>query len=189
MNYGRINENGQVEYYKSYHGLLNVGDRLVFNPTEEEYNQMGWYPIEYIDAIGTPEIKDGKLCVYTKTPITLEKAIARKVVELNRYDNSNAINEFFLSDTSMWVTLNERINMKQSLDVLEDDEQWTYWYNLVPFTFPVYVFKNMLKAVERYAIMCKNRTFEHERNIRALESVEDVENYDFTTGYPEKVRL
>ena len=44
----------------------------------------------------------------------------------------------------------------------------------------------ILKDVEVYAIKCMQRTFEHSMAIKALNTIEEIQNYDFTTGYPEK---
>ena len=121
--------------------------------------------------------------------LTLDDAIADKVAKLMAYDDSDAVNEFTLGGVPMWVKLDERQKMKQSLDVLDDDEIWTYWYNLIPITYPVSVFRDMLRKVERYAILCKNNTFLHEKNIRELTTIAEVDAYDFTTGYPDKLEF
>lgn len=188
MNYGRLN-NGVVEYYKSKNGCLYTGDYYIYNPSEEQYIQAGWYPIQIVDEEGIDEIKDNVLYVHTSTEKKLRKAIDDKMSELYEYDESQNVNEFFLNGNSMWISLNERKNIRQSLDVLEDDEEWTYWYDGTPITMSVPKFKELLKAIERYAILCKNNTFKHEFIISNLNNLEDIYNYDITTGYPEKVEL
>ena len=45
----------------------------------------------------------------------------------------------------------------------------------------------MLVAVEVYAGDALNVTESHKAAVEALESVEDVEAYDYTVGYPTKL--
>ena len=43
----------------------------------------------------------------------------------------------------------------------------------------------MLYSIELYASACYDNTQKHKANIDKLETIEDVEAYDFTTDYPE----
>lgn len=45
----------------------------------------------------------------------------------------------------------------------------------------------MLYTIELYASECYDNTQRHIANIEALEKIEDVEKYDYTTGYPDKL--
>ena len=45
----------------------------------------------------------------------------------------------------------------------------------------------MLSALEVYAIDCYNTTTDHMFAIKQLNSIEDIESYDYTTGYPDKL--
>lgn len=186
--YGRLIE-GKIEYFKPYKGGLLLDGKIIVNPTEAQYNVAGWYTIENVNEAGTDHVDGNVLKHYIGVERTLEMAKQEKIAELYAYDDSNAVNEFTLNGNVMWVKLAERQNMKQSLDVLNDEEMWTYWYQLTPITYPVSVFREMLRKVERYAILCKNNTFLHEKNIRELTSIADVDTYDFTTGYPSKLEL
>ena len=47
----------------------------------------------------------------------------------------------------------------------------------------------LLSALELYALECYNKTAEHKANVGKLMSIEDVEAYDYTTGYPDKLNL
>jgi hypothetical protein len=47
----------------------------------------------------------------------------------------------------------------------------------------------MLSQLELYALSCFNKTAEHKAMVQSLESVEEVESYDYKTGYPEKLNL
>jgi hypothetical protein len=45
----------------------------------------------------------------------------------------------------------------------------------------------MLSALEVYAVDCYNKTTDHQYAINALGTIEEIEAYDFTIGYPEKL--
>lgn len=46
---------------------------------------------------------------------------------------------------------------------------------------------HMLKKLEVYAKQTNNVTHQHKAEVMALTSIEDVEAYDVTKGYPEKL--
>ena len=47
----------------------------------------------------------------------------------------------------------------------------------------------MLNALEVYASEALNVTEAHRAAINALTSIEEIDEYDFTTGYPKKIEL
>jgi hypothetical protein len=47
----------------------------------------------------------------------------------------------------------------------------------------------MLNAIELYASACYDNTQAHIANVKALENIESLKNYDYRTGYPEKLRF
>ena len=54
---------------------------------------------------------------------------------------------------------------------------------------PVEQARRVLAMVQRYADACYLVTERHKKAVRALQSIEEVEAYDYTTGYPEKLVL
>lgn len=47
----------------------------------------------------------------------------------------------------------------------------------------------MLYALEIYASQCYDNTQWHLANINTLTTIEELEAYDYTSGYPEKLRF
>ena len=45
----------------------------------------------------------------------------------------------------------------------------------------------MLDKIEVYALNCFDTTSKHKRNVYQLSTIEEIENYDYTSGYPEKL--
>lgn len=47
----------------------------------------------------------------------------------------------------------------------------------------------MLHAIEKYACKCYDNTQMHIGVVNNLTTIEDIKNYDYRTGYPEKLRF
>ena len=47
----------------------------------------------------------------------------------------------------------------------------------------------LLSALELYALECYNVTASHKAAVMSLTDMEEVERYDYTTGYPEKLNI
>lgn len=47
----------------------------------------------------------------------------------------------------------------------------------------------MLYALELYAMECYNKTAEHIMNVRALEDLNRIYNYNYTKGYPKRLNF
>ena len=47
----------------------------------------------------------------------------------------------------------------------------------------------MLNTIELYASACYDNTQSHIASINAIKDVETLKNYDYRTGYPEKLRF
>lgn len=67
----------------------------------------------------------------------------------------------------------------------------TLWFAIggveTEITLPCDTAIQMLSALEMYALACYNRTAQHKAAVAKLTTVGEVEAYDFTTGYPEKL--
>ena len=116
---------------------------------------------------------------------TIETAKAMKIADLGIYDASEAVNAFYIGNQAMWIGPARRVELKNKLLSLKEHGQST-----VPFagqTLPVDDALSMLSAIEAYATMTSFVTDSHKVAINALETIEAVEAYDFTTGYPEKL--
>ena len=59
--------------------------------------------------------------------------------------------------------------------------------NGVAITLDIQTAKIALAKIQIYANQCYNTTEQHKANINALETIESVEQYDFTVNYPNKL--
>ena len=116
-----------------------------------------------------------------------------KVAELEAYDSSDAVNSFRVNvgneaiDT--WITPEQRSDYKNSIDAAEllGMTEVHPVLNGVPIVLDIRTAKTALARIQIYANQCYGVTEQHKAAINALKSVEAVEQYDFTTGYPTKL--
>ena len=143
-------------------------------PTIEQLTEWGFE--EWIEPAPTPEQ-------------LLEMAKANKIAELEAYDQSDAVNSFTIGGQSMWLTVDERQQIATQISANEavGRTSMTRWFGGTSYTFPLSTWKQMLVALEVYAGDAINVTESHKAAINALDDIEDVEAYDFTIGYPEKL--
>jgi len=170
------------KYYKVVDGQvifarknIVVGDMRIFNPTEEQLIEAGYQ--EWVE----PEIEP-----YVPS---LKDVISNKISDINEYDTSDQVNSFTINGISGWIDRNTRVALLHAIDVVEQNggTEYTVWFEGIPMTLPIQTIKEFLNALELYAIGAFNVTNRHIMNVRQLQTIEEVENYDFTIGYPEKV--
>lgn len=116
---------------------------------------------------------------------TLETAKAMKIADLGIYDASEAVNAFYIGNQAMWIGPDRRSNLKNAVEALKSQGATTV--NFAGQTLPVDDALAMLSAIESYAAMTSFVTDSHRAAIEAKRSINTVKNYDFTTGYPEKL--
>ena len=144
------------------------------NPTEEIILADGWE--EYTTPIYEPTIDD-----YRK----------RKKDEILRYDSSDEVNQFCFQEHGVWLDKATRVGLKLRFDaeIASGQTNTTLWYEGIPFNLELANAVQMLNAIELYASACYDNTQAHIANVKALEDVEAIKNYDYRTGYPEKLRF
>ena len=65
----------------------------------------------------------------------------------------------------------------------------TLWLNNMCFTLSVDDIIDKLSALEQYALNCYNVTASHKNAVQSLTTIEAVNEYDITQGYPTKLDL
>lgn len=119
----------------------------------------------------------------------LERAKAVKLGEIAEYDVSANVNAFTVNGQPMWLSFEQRSRLKASVEAAAAAGQQTMekWFGGVKFEYPIEVWQQMITAVENYAGQCLNVTDAHKSAVEALTTVADVETFDITLGYPEKL--
>lgn len=121
--------------------------------------------------------------------LKLEQAKADKIAEITAYDKSSAVNSFLLNDKKRWLDIDLRRSLSYSTNILKEDGEKTVdiWFDTECETMDIDNALYMLKELEVYAKQTNNVTHQHKAEVMALTSIEDVEAYDVTKGYPEKL--
>lgn len=118
-------------------------------------------------------------------------AKAKKQAAITDHDNSANVNSFIIGGLPMWLGFELRSRLKASLDAIEaaGQESMTKSFGGIDYTFSTAQWRAMVNAVENYAGQCQTVTEGHRMAVEALTTVKKVENYDYTTGYPEKINF
>ena len=124
-------------------------------------------------------------------PTELEVAKRKVIKAIDEYDVSMEVNSFFLNGLQVWLDKSTRVGLMNSLNIekLAGKETSTLWFGNIKLDINTEAAIQMLSSLELYALECYNKTAEHKVNVENLTSVEDIINYDFTEGYPDKLNL
>lgn len=156
-------------------GISIVLDGMrVFNPSEQQLQEAGYE--EYVETEPTPEE-------------LLKRAKNEKILAIRDYDNSAEVNSFTIGDKQMWLDFDQRSRIRTSLDAYKATgaSSMTKWFDGVEYAFTIQQWESMLNMLEIYADEALNVTETHIAAVNALDTVEAIEVYDITTGYPTKL--
>lgn len=119
-------------------------------------------------------------------PIILSKQ--NKTRQIANYDSSEAVNSFFVNGMLAWLTPEVRANYKNSIESAEllGETEITFIIANIPATSTLTDARLMLAKIQRYADKCTIVTGIHNAKVPALTTVEAVDAYDYTIGYPVK---
>lgn len=176
-----------------------MSKKRYYNPTTHEWYTEGQLVTKYIDGSLFSGIPSEELLTewgfeeYIEPEPTPEQLLQRakdaKIAELEAYDSSDAVNSFTIDGNPMWLTVDERQQIATQISANEavGRTEMTRWFGGQSFTFPLTAWKQMLVALEVYAGDALNVTEGHRAAILALDSIQNVEDYDYTTNYPSKL--
>lgn len=127
------------------------------------------------------------------TPRTLEQAKAEKIEQIDGYNNSDAVNSFNVVKDGVtvtdWLTPDKRSNYRNSIDAakLVGLQNLSLYVGGMAVTLPTQTAELMLAQVQLYADQCFMVTETHKAAVNALDTIEAVDAYDNTAGYPERL--
>lgn len=168
------------EWYNEGQSLTRRVKNGIFSgiPSEEKLRQWGF--VEHEDPEPTPEER-------------LAQAKRQKVAELEVYDSSEEVNSFLVNlgneAVMAWFSPEQRADYKNSIDAAEllGRDVVRPVINGREIELPVSVAKTALAKIQLYANKCYGVTEQHKAAIGALQTVGEVEAYDFERFYPEKL--
>lgn len=170
--------NGNKTYKKQNEIIIINGEFQIINPTESQILEDGW--VEYVPNNSNPTEEE-----------LLSKEKKYKKINIEHYDTSNSINQFYVQDIPVWIDKADRAGLllRFQAEHAVGVEDTTLWYNGMQFPLKVTQAIQMLYAIEIYASACYDNTQKHLSEIDKLTTIEDVRNYNYKTGYPEKLRF
>lgn len=144
-------------------------------------------PFASIDEVFNMKM-EGTTVFYERT---VDNAKLEMKANIEYYDNSNYVNVFYIHDIEIWLDKSTRAGLKLRFDAENamGQENTILWYKDMQFQLPVKDAIQMLYAVEIYASQCYDNTQRHYAEVDKLETVEEVDNYDYKSGYPEKLNF
>ena len=174
--------NGQ-QHCKPASKIIIIKDGMqTFNPTEEMLLADGWkvhVPVMYEPT--EEEINQNLL-------IDEKEHLKNDII---RYDSSEDVNIFYVQDQPIWIdkTTRQTLLFRFQVEQKQGLSETKLWYNNKQYIFNIDAAFNMLYAIEAYAIQCYDNTQRHLAAIEELTTLDELKNYDYRTGYPEKLRF
>jgi len=123
---------------------------------------------------------------------TLADAKKEKTDAISIYDSSDAVNGFTVNgEIGGWLTPSERSNYRSSIEAAKkfSIQELSFYVGDFLMTVTPEQGEYMLDQVQLYADQCAIVTKQHQLAVNALDSIEAVDNYDYTQGYPAKLNF
>lgn len=158
------------EYNKGYYILLN-DTQLKFREENPEAT-----PIEVINS---------KL-----HEITIDEARENKIIEIRNYYYSDTVNQFYLDDNLIWYSDNERSSIKDKCKRYIDNNISSTNIKYCDLTISNQdpeIIQMMIEDMELYSDKCYDNVQSKYDEVSKLDSIEDINNVDATSGYPDIV--
>lgn len=91
----------------------------------------------------------------------------------------------------MWLDKATRVGLMNSTTIAQSSglEKVTLWFGDTQLILTCDKAISLLSAIEMYAVQCFDTTAKHKVAVSELTTIEEVEKYDITAGYPEKLEI
>lgn len=155
--------------------MINVITQT-FNPSDELLFEDGWILYE------EPEPTEEDI---------FNEAKKELITNIEYYDSSSDVNMFFIQGLPVWLDKATRAGLKLRFEaeIAMGKTDTALWYGNLQFPLPLDTAIQMLYAIEVYASECYDNTQAHLANVNAIDNLEELQNYDYTSGYPEKLNF
>lgn len=173
-----------------------VGSITVVSFNETFHEDTGMY--EYVEcSVNTENFDYNSVCTayeewkQERNDAQLLFAKQQKIAEIDAYDKSSAVNGFSLNGATVWLDKSTRVGLMNSTTITKAMGQptTTLWLGESKMEVPCDTAIQLLSALEMYALECFNVTAAHKKAVSELNSIEEVEKYDITAGYPAQLRM
>lgn len=123
--------------------------------------------------------------------LKLKQAKADKIAEITAYDTSDKVNGFTLNGLLVWLDKATRVGLMNSTTIAKaaGQQTTTLWLKGIKLVVDCDKAIQLLSALEMYALECFNVTASHKATVNELTTVEEVEAYDYKSGYPKMLEM
>ena len=123
--------------------------------------------------------------------LKLKQAKVDKIAEIAAYDTSDKVNGFVLNGLLVWLDKATRVGLMNSTTIAKasGQETTTLWLGGMKLVVDCDKAIQLLSALEMYALECFNVTASHKQAVSELKTIEEVEAYDYKTGYPKMLEM
>ena len=123
--------------------------------------------------------------------LKLKQAKVDKIAEITAYDTSSSVNGFVLNGLLVWLDKATRVGLMNSTTIAKASgkQTTTLWLGGLKLVVDCDKAIQLLSALEMYALDCFNVTAAHKKAVSELTTIEEVEAYDYKTGYPKQLDI
>lgn len=123
--------------------------------------------------------------------LKLKQAKADKIAEIAAYDTSSSVNGFILNGLLVWLDKATRVGLMNSTTIAKASGQQTttLWLGGAKLVVGCDKAIQLLSALEMYALECFNVTASHKAAVSELTTIEEVEAYNYKSGYPKMLEM
>ena len=123
--------------------------------------------------------------------LKLKQAKVDKIAEIAAYDTSDKVNGFMLNGLLVWLDKATRVGLMNSTTIAKAAGQktTTLWLGGAKLVVDCDKAIQLLSALEMYALECFNVTASHKAAVSELTTIEEVEAYDYKSGYPKMLEM
>ena len=122
-----------------------------------------------------------------------------KIAEIAAYDTSDKVNGFILNGMLISWSKNDpnspnvekRMGLRQNIadKVALGEKNIAIWLKGMSFTMPCAQAEVLMRSIENYAYECFNVTASHKQAVSELTTIEEVEAYNYKSGYPKMLEM
>lgn len=108
---------------------------------------------------------------------------------IEKYDISSSVNGFELNGMQTWLDKATRVGLVNSINVTQraGGQKIELWLGNYKLELDCNKAIELLSKIEMYAMNCFNVTSLHKKQVSEFSNIEDFLNYDYKSGYPDKL--
>lgn len=108
---------------------------------------------------------------------------------IEKYDTSSSVNGFELNGMQTWLDKATRVGLVNSINVTQraGGQKIELWIGNYKLQLDCNKAIELLSKIEMYAMNCFNVTSLHKKQVSEFSNIEDFLNYDYKSGYPNKL--